>query len=122
LEIKEYNDDKDDEAYDLFDFLNLIMYPHDDEFITNVGRYIDFSDNAELKKKVGNMSGLGECVLKDGIKIGKAEGEIETKERLNKLNAILLKAKRYDDLERTTKDKDFQDKLLDELVPKVANS
>jgi hypothetical protein len=43
-------------------------------------------------------------------------------ERLNKLNAILLKAKRYDDLERSTKDKDFQNKLLDELVPKEANS
>jgi hypothetical protein len=127
---KEYNGDKDDEAYDLFDFLNLIMYPHDKDFITNVSRYIDFSNNAELKKEVGNMSGLGECVLKDGIKIGKAEGkiegkiegEIETKERLNKLIDILMEAGRYDDLKRSTKDKDFQDKLLDELVPKVANS
>jgi hypothetical protein len=42
-------------------------------------------------------------------------------ERLNKLNAILLKAKRYDDLEHSTEDKDFQDKLLDEPVPKECN-
>jgi hypothetical protein len=72
------------------------------------------------------MSGLGECVLKDGIKIGKAEGkiegEIETKERLNKLIEILMDAERYDDLKRSAKDKDFQDKLLEELVPIVANS
>jgi hypothetical protein len=33
-----------------------------------------------------------------------------------------MDAERYDDLKRSTKDKDFQNKLLDELVPKVANS
>jgi hypothetical protein len=123
---KVYNGDRDDEGHDLFDFLNLIMYPHDENFMNDVSRYIDFSNNAELRREAGNMSGLGECVLNDGIKIGKAEGKIEgkieTTERLNKLNAILLKAKRYDDLERTIEDKDFQDKLLDELVPIVANS
>jgi hypothetical protein len=123
---KVYNGNRDDEGHDLFDFLNLIMYPHDENFMNDVSRYIDFSNNAELRREAGNMSGLGECVLNDGIKIGKAEGKIEgkieTTERLNKLNAILLKAKRYDDLERTIEDKDFQDKLLDELVPIVANS
>jgi hypothetical protein len=123
---KVYNGDMNDKGHDLFDFLNLIMYPHDEDFINNVSRYIDFSNNAELKREVGNMSGLGECVLKDGIKIGKAEGkiegEIETKERLNKLIDILMDAGRYDDLKRSTKDKDFQDKLLNELVPKVANN
>jgi hypothetical protein len=92
----------------------------------NVSRYIDFSNNAELRREAGNMSGLGECVLNDGIKIGIIEGEnkgkIETTERLNKLIEILMDAERYDDLKRSTKDKDFQNKLLDELVPIVANS
>jgi hypothetical protein len=46
----------------------------------------------------------------------------EERERINKLNAILIKAKRYDDLKRSTKDKDFQDKLLEELVPIETNS
>jgi hypothetical protein len=126
---KVYNGCKDDEGHDLFDFLNLIMYPHDKDFINNVSKYIDFSNNTKLRREAGNMSGLGECVLNDGIKIGKAEGiiegkaegKIETTERLNKLNAILLDSGRYDDLKRTTKDKDFQEKLLDELVPIVAN-
>jgi hypothetical protein len=119
---KVYNGDKNDDGYDLFDFLNLIMYPHDKNFMNDVSRYIDFSNNAELRREAGNMSGLGECVLNDGIKIGKAEGKIETTERLNKLNAILMDTGRYDDLKRSTNDKDFQDKLLDELVPIVANS
>jgi hypothetical protein len=92
----------------------------------NVSRYIDFSNNAELWREAGNMSGLGECVLNDGIKIdiieGENKGKIETTERLNKLIEILMDAERYDDLKRSTKDKYFQNKLLDELVPIVANS
>jgi hypothetical protein len=40
-------------------------------------------------------------------------------ERLNRLNAILIEQKRYDDLERSTKDKQFQNQLLAELVPET---
>lgn len=36
-------------------------------------------------------------------------------EAINKLNAYLLAEKRYEDLERSTKDKEFQKKLLEEL-------
>lgn len=38
--------------------------------------------------------------------------------KVNKLNAILLKNKRYDDLQRTTEDQEFQKKLIMELLPK----
>ena len=44
----------------------------------------------------------------------------ETRLRINKLNAILIKSKRYDDLERTTYDTDYQEQLLIELVPEKA--
>lgn len=37
--------------------------------------------------------------------------------KVNKLNAILLKNKRYDDLQRTTEDLEFQEKLMRELLP-----
>jgi hypothetical protein len=40
-------------------------------------------------------------------------------ERLNRLNAILIEQKRYDDLERSTKDTQFQNQLLAELVPET---
>ena len=38
--------------------------------------------------------------------------------KINKLNAILLKNKRYDDLQRATEDPEFQEKLIAELLPK----
>ena len=44
----------------------------------------------------------------------------ETILRINQLNAILIKSKRYDDLERTTYDPDYQEQLLIELVPEKA--
>lgn len=47
----------------------------------------------------------------------KSREEISTEE-INKLNAYLLAEKRYEDLERSTKDKDFQKELLKELAHK----
>lgn len=41
-----------------------------------------------------------------------------TAEELNRLNAYLLSEKRYEDLERSTKDKEFQKELLKELAEK----
>lgn len=38
--------------------------------------------------------------------------------KINRLNAILLKNKRYDDLQRATEDYEFQEKLIKELLPK----
>ena len=38
--------------------------------------------------------------------------------RINKLNAILLKNKRYDDLQRATEDPEFQEKLINEFLPR----
>ena len=39
-------------------------------------------------------------------------------EDINKLNAYLLSEKRYEDLERSTKDKEFQKELLKEMNSK----
>jgi hypothetical protein len=50
---------------------------------------------------------------------GRIEGEIKGIERVNRLNLILIESNRYDDLVRSTKDNDFQTKLLNELVPEV---
>jgi hypothetical protein len=51
----------------------------------------------------------------------KKRGEKEGMERLNKLNSILLSENRIDDLKRSTNDEQFQEQLLDELVP-IVNS
>ncbi len=67
---KVYNGDEEDEGYELFDFLNLIMYPHNKDFIRNMSKYIDFSDNEELWKEANTMSGLGQSILEEGIEQG----------------------------------------------------
>ncbi len=51
-----YNGDKEDEGYELFRFLNTIMYPHKDDFMETVSEYIDFSGNDALRKEVIHVS------------------------------------------------------------------
>ena len=38
--------------------------------------------------------------------------------KINRLTILLLKDKRYDDLERAAQDEEFQKKLMDELLSK----
>ncbi len=50
----------------------------------------------------------------EGIQLGKQEGmELEAK-RINRLNTLLLQHKRYDDLERSVNDMNYQQQLLKE--------
>ena len=71
---KVYNGDEEDEGYELFDFLNLMMYPHNKDFIKNMSKYIDFSNNEELWKEATTMSGLGQSILEEGIEQGIEQG------------------------------------------------
>jgi hypothetical protein len=103
---KVYGGKEEDEYYDLFKFLNLIMYPHGKNFINDMKPYVDFSNNPELWKEADNMSGLGMAVYNDGRE--------DATECLNKLISILIKNNRIDDLERSSKDIDYQNKLLEE--------
>jgi len=57
-----YNGDMEDEGYDLFRFLNAIMYPHKEDFMSTVTDYIDYSGNAELWREVTQMSSLEQVV------------------------------------------------------------
>jgi hypothetical protein len=45
------------------------------------------------------------------------EGQTNERERINKLNAILIENNMYDDLMRSTTDVEFQAQLLAEFVP-----
>lgn len=60
-----YNGKKEDEGYDLLRFLNVIMYPHRDNFMATVTDYIDFSENRELWKEAEKVDGLGEAICKE---------------------------------------------------------
>ncbi len=74
------------EVNGMMEFLHAIMYPHTEEFLTKIKKYIDFSENEELWKEVDSVTGLGmsigrECYekghsagLEEGRKSGLEEG------------------------------------------------
>ena len=51
-----YNGNEEDEGYELFRFLNAIIYPHKEDFMSTISEYIDYSDNEELWKEVTDLS------------------------------------------------------------------
>ena len=69
-----YNGDTKDEGYDLFRFLNAIMYPHKENFMDIISEYIDFSGNEELWKEAEHMSGLGQSIYEEGMEKGMEKG------------------------------------------------
>lgn len=62
----EYCGNEGDEGYELLRFLNVLMYPHKEDFMDVMKKYIDFSDNEELWKEVTDMGGLGQSILEEG--------------------------------------------------------
>jgi hypothetical protein len=55
-------------------------------------------------------------------KIAFEEGKVDERERINKLNALLIDCNRYEDLKRSIVDAEFQSQLLEELVPRNSES
>ena len=51
---------------------------------------------------------------KRGREQGWKQGQEQGEERIIRLNTFLLNGKRYDDLERATRDKDFRQQLMDQ--------
>ena len=47
-----------------------------------------------------------------GEERGERRGKERAGEQINKLNAILIREKRFEDLERSTRDKEFQKQLM----------
>jgi hypothetical protein len=81
---------------------------------------IDVLNTFTGSKLKANMKGERTDMCKaveDLLNSSKDEGKIEERQRINKLNSILAKLDRIDDLIRSTEDEQFQKKLLDELVP-----
>ena len=75
----EYRGNDGDEGYDLLRFLNVLMYPHKEDFMDVMKEYIDFSDNEELWKEVTDMGGLGQSILEEGLEYGIEEGREQGK-------------------------------------------
>lgn len=71
---KEYKGKIGDEGFELLHFLNLLMYPHKEDFIEKISDYIDFSDNEELWKEAPRMFSLSQYIYEDGLEEGKEQG------------------------------------------------
>lgn len=54
----------------------------------------------------------------ENIEKGRAEGRAEGRADINKLNAVLIKLNRFDDLKRSVEDEAFQKHLIEELFSK----
>lgn len=79
---KVYNGEEGDEGYRLLRFLNVIMYPHRENFMDTISEYIDFSENEELWKEAEHMTGLGQSILEEGIGQGIEKGIVQRNEEL----------------------------------------
>ena len=78
----------------------------------------------EVRKTVRKGEDITMCEVLDyrekrGEKRGIQRGIERDRRALNKLNDLLLEDGRIEDLKRSTKDSDFQQKLLDEYGLKV---
>ena len=113
-----YNGDKEEEGYVLFRFLNLIMYPHKDDFMVNVSEYIDYSDNEELWKEVTDVSTI-EQIKYEGMK------EKLTKELTEQVTKDVTEQVTKDVTEQVTKDvteqvtKDITEQVTKDVTEQV---
>lgn len=74
---KIFHEIEDKEKNDMMEFLHAVMYPHRENFLETIKKHINFSENEELWKEVGYMSGLGMSILEEGRTEGRAEGRAE---------------------------------------------
>jgi hypothetical protein len=119
--------DADDEEFRLHRLLGTVFsdgIPVEDK-LKVMEEEFDIPMEEELKEDLGDMCNLSQGIVERTTKrVTEEVTEKVTKEvtddvtsRINSLNSILIRSNRLDDLERSTKDKDFQEKLLNELVP-----
>ena len=73
-----------------------------------------FLDETELEevKEVLKMTRLGEMLVNDGIEKGTILGE----EKFAKLTQRMLEAGRIEELKQAIEDKEYRDRLFEELV------
>ena len=76
----------------------------------------------DILKKYAEKEGMDVCraideLIEDGKREGEIKGEIKGQikgeERFAKLNLLLMADKRYDDLERASKDREYRRQLFD---------
>ena len=95
---KVYNGRKEDRDYELLHFLNMIMYPHKENFMDEISEYIDFSGNEELREEAKRMTGLGESIFMEGREEGIRALILDNLEERTPKERILVKLQKHFDL------------------------
>lgn len=117
LNTKGKNDDEAEQT--LIDFLQYVEHSTDenvpdgcDERLLNLHKKINnIKSNEQMEVTYMKMEERDRLIREEGHAQGTAEGE----ERVLHLNRLLIAQKRYDDLERASKDKDYRDQLYKEF-------
>ncbi|XBX06331.1 hypothetical protein QMP26_39220 [Enterocloster clostridioformis] len=91
---------------------NMVKYNSDKTLLGEQKRL------AAIMKNHGEKEGMDVCraideLIEDGKKEGEMKGQMKGEERVSKLNLLLMADKRYDDLERASKDKEYRRQLFD---------
>ena len=85
---------------------------------TLADKFLNGEELDEIKEVIA-MTRLGQMLYDDGVKKGREEGRTEGREqearRISALTAQLLKANRLEDLQRSTEDEEFREKLMKEF-------
>ena len=81
-----------------------------EELTEEEARELAREDGFEVGLKAGRKAGI-----EQGIEQGIKQGAELTLERINRLNAILIKNGRLDDLKKATEDADYQNALFEEF-------
>ena len=73
---------------------------------------------AAIMENQGEKEGMDVCraideLIEDGKKEGEMKGQMKGEERVRKLNLLLMAEKRYDDLERASKDREYRKQLFE---------
>ena len=85
-----------------------------DSIIRRKGRKFPITSGIKRRYKETEEGQNRMCEIMERIA---KEERLEEKTLINKLNSILIKANRLDDLERSTEDPDYQEQLMMELLP-----
>ncbi len=71
-------------------------------------------EQREVFKAEGRAEGRAEGIAEGRVK-GRVEGETSMQNRINKLNTLLIKANRFEDVKKAAKDKNYQQQLFEEF-------
>ncbi|PWJ29021.1 hypothetical protein A8806_107170 [Faecalicatena orotica] len=85
-------------------------------------KFLESMDIEEIMEEI-KMTRIGQKLvsagiaegLAEGIAEGHAEGMLEGEERVNRLTLLLLEDKRYEDIEKASKDREYQRQLFKEF-------